>query len=205
MASLDDWRATWAALGGTGDERLWRDLIDRYSEPHRKYHTRQHLDECFARLSEARSEALQPQEIELALWFHDAVYDVRRQDNEQRSADWASAAVLDGGVAPSTADRVHALVMVTRHDAEPEGSDQSILVDVDLSILGADEARFDEYEQQVREEYSWVPGVVFRYKRRGILEEFLRRPRIFRTPRFSERYETRARANLRRSIEKLGG
>ena len=205
MPSLDDWRATWAALGVTGEENLFRDLIARYSEPHRKYHTLQHLYECFVRLAEIRSSALRPQEIELALWFHDAVYDVTRQDNEKRSADLAHASIAEANLPTAIAERVHALIMVTRHDGKPVDEDESILVDVDLSILGADEARFDEYERQIREEYSWVPGVVFRFKRRGILEEFLRRPRIFHTAPFHERYETRARANLRRSIQTLGG
>jgi predicted metal-dependent HD superfamily phosphohydrolase len=205
MPSLDDWRATWAALGATGEESLFRDLIARYSEPHRKYHTLQHLDECFAKLAEIRSAALRPGEIELALWFHDAIYDVTRQDNEKKSADWARENVVDAGVARAIAERVHALIMVTRHAGKPVDEDESILVDVDLSILGADEARFDEYEQQIREEYSWIPGVLFRFKRSRILEAFLGRPRIFHTAPFYERYEARARANLRRSLEKLGG
>ena len=205
MPEIHDWHAMWRAFGSAADDALFRDLIARYSEPHRKYHTLQHLDECFARLSEIRSGALHPQEVELALWFHDAIYDVRRQDNEKRSADWASATVLGAGLPAATAERVHALIMATRHDAEPADGDQSILVDVDLSILGAEERRFDEYERQVREEYSWVPGMVFRFKRRGILAEFLKRPRIFHTEKFFEAYEARARANLQRSLEKLAG
>jgi predicted metal-dependent HD superfamily phosphohydrolase len=72
---------------------------------------------------------------------------------------------------------VHALVMATGHDAVPQGRDQEVLVDIDLSILGATPARFDEYEQQVRAEYAWVPEFLFRRKRRAILGQFLARPR----------------------------
>jgi predicted metal-dependent HD superfamily phosphohydrolase len=132
--------------------------------------------------------------VELAIWFHDAIYDTRRSDNEQRSADWAKSAV---------GESVGALVMVTRHDAVPEAMDEKVLVDVDLSILGAPEVRFDEYEKQVREEYGWVPGFVYRRKRREILESFLARATIYNTPRFIERYEPQARANLARSVAKL--
>jgi predicted metal-dependent HD superfamily phosphohydrolase len=95
--------------------------------------------------------------------------------------------------------------MVTRHRAQPEGTDAKILVDIDLSILGAPGERFDEYERQIREEYAWVPGLLFRRKRRQILEEFIARPRIFSTDFFAKRHEARARSNLQRSLEKLGG
>jgi predicted metal-dependent HD superfamily phosphohydrolase len=100
-------------------------------------------------------------------------------------------------------ERVYALVMATRHDAAPSKSDAKLVVDVDLSILGAEELRFDEYERQVREEYAWVPEAVFRRERRRILEGFLRRPRIYLTEYFHATREARARFNLERSIKAL--
>ena len=95
--------------------------------------------------------------------------------------------------------------MATCHDAVPSGIDQQILLDVDLSILGEKPERFDEYEKQIREEYSWVPGVVFRAKRRSILKGFLKRPAIYSTTKFVGAYEAQARENLNRSIRTLGG
>lgn len=203
MPDLDQWRGMWAAFGITADEALLRDLVARYSEPHRKYHTMQHLEECFGKLRELRALARQPEEIELALWFHDAIYDTRRRDNEERSAEWARSAVLEAGVTTAAGDRVHELVMATRHNAVPAGIDARILVDVDLSILGASPDRFDEYEAQVRQEYSWVPGPLFRRERRKILEDFLKRPTLFQTAPFVAAYEARARDNLQRSIARL--
>jgi predicted metal-dependent HD superfamily phosphohydrolase len=194
----------WAALGAaTADEALHRDLIARYSEPHRKYHTMQHLHECFEKLRELRALAQKPEEIELALWFHDAIYDTRRKDNEEKSADWARSAILEAGVAAPAGDRIYELVMATRHNAAPAGMDAQILVDVDLSILGASPDRFDEYELQVRQEYSWVPGPIFRRERRKILEDFLKRVTIFQTERFIAAYEAQARSNLQRSVGSL--
>ena len=175
-----------------------------YAERHRRYHTLQHLDECFAALDEARHIADQVHEVELALWFHDAVYDVRRQDNEDRSASWAREAALQQGVARPVAERIHALVLATRHDAAPASPDEALLVDVDLAILGAGADRFDEYERQVRQEYSAVPELQFRQKRCEILQAFLARPHIFRTDHFRDRCEKSARANVARSIERLG-
>ena len=96
------------------------------------------------------------------------------------------------------------MVMATRHAAVPPDPDARVLVDVDLSILGAPAARFDEYEAQVREEYAWVPGFIYRRERRKILQGFLARPAIFSTAPFLERYEQQARVNIGRSLGALG-
>ena len=206
MPDLPRWRATWYGLGvATPDEGLYHELIGRYAEPHRRYHTTQHLNECFARLDEASDLAQRIHEVELALWFHDAVYGTRNQDNEEQSAELAKAAAGHGGLVAAVGERVHALILATKHDAEPTNDDAALLVDVDLAILGAAAERFDEYERQVREEYSWVPGFLFRRKRREILTAFLERPRVYNTEHFHGRYEAAARANLARSIEQLGG
>jgi predicted metal-dependent HD superfamily phosphohydrolase len=198
--TLERWREMWRELHGSADPNLFQQLIACYGEPHRKYHTARHLAECFEKLDEVHVE--RPAEIELALWFHDAIYDTRRQDNEKKSADWARASALQAGVPGETAERVHALIMATRHEAVPSGADAELLVDVDLSILGAPPERFDEYERQIREEYAWVPGFVFRRERAQILEGFLARPSIFSTAHFRSRYERQARENLARSLEK---
>jgi predicted metal-dependent HD superfamily phosphohydrolase len=206
MPSIDQWQASWKALGVQITPALmevYEDIIARYSEPHRKYHTVRHLDECFAKLSELRAMAERPAEVEIALWFHDAIYEKRSSENEARSADLAVDAVSDAGGSKDAASRIAELIMATRHAAVPDSMDAQVLVDVDLSILAAPTARFDEYEDQVREEYSWVPGFLFRKERRRILQEFLARPTIFNTLLFRERYETQARANLERSIERL--
>lgn len=201
MPSPERWQRTWSELGAQPPAGLFDELMARYGEPHRHYHTARHLDECFGQMS--RELAERPAEVELALWFHDAIYQPKRQDNEARSADWARASALAAGVAAGCADRLHALVMATRHEAVPQGRDQQVLVDIDLSILGASAARFEEYERQVREEYAWVPGFVFRSKRKSILRQFLARPTIYSTAPFRERLEAPARANLARSIAQL--
>ena len=194
----------WKELGAPKpDPKLHGELIARYSEPHRKYHTLQHLEECFKKLDEVRGLAEHPAEIELALWFHDAIYNVKRRDNEKKSADWARASALAAGTPAEACNRVHALVMATRHKAVPRGTDVELLVDIDLSILGAAPERFDQYERQVRKEYDWVPDFLYRRERRAILKEFLARPQIFSTARFRDHYEKQARSNLERSLERL--
>ncbi len=207
MATIEQWRAAWQALGvSPPGDALFQQVMDRYSEPYRVYHNAGHLDECLALLPAVRSEALHPAEVELALWFHDAIYDPRAPDNEHRSAQWARAACLDAGLAEEVAGRVGTLVLATRHEAAPDSdsADARVMADIDLAILGADPARFQEYERRIRQEYAWVPAQFFRRERRRILEGFLARPRIFHTRHFSTR-EAAARENLRRAIRRLGG
>jgi len=199
------WNTAWQALGARADglDALLSAVLACYREPHRHYHTVQHLDECFERLAPLRDRAAHPAEVEVALWFHDAVYDVQRHDNEARSATWAVDALTARGVGAAAAQRVHRLVMATRHSAPTDTPDETLLVDVDLSILGADPARFDEYERQIRAEYAWVPEPVFRARRRAVLEQFLARERLYGTPPLAALLERPARENLARSIARL--
>jgi predicted metal-dependent HD superfamily phosphohydrolase len=183
-----------AARWKLAERSLYDTLVARYSEPHRRYHTLQHLAECFAAFDEIADLAEHPADVELALWFHDAIYDTRRSDNEERSAAWA------GSIGGEPAAR---LVRVTRHDALPITADEQVLVDADLWILGSPQERFDEYEVQVREEYGWVPESIYRRKRREILQSFLARATIYGTERFIRCHEPQARANLARSLARL--
>lgn len=200
---LDAWQTAWSTLGAQPDPALFDRLLAAYAEPHRRYHTLQHLQECLDHLHPALRLAAHPGEVALALWFHDAVYALDRHDNEQQCADWARQAVLAAGVAPAVAGRIHALILATRHAALPATPDEGLLVDIDLAILGAAPGRFDGYERQVREEYAAVPEALFRSRRRAILEGFMRRPTLFNTTFFRERLEAPARANLQRSIARL--
>ena len=200
--TLASWQRLWGELGATVvNGGLMNQLVAAYSEQHRHYHTLQHLRECLAQYDAAAMLARRPAEVELALWFHDAVYDPRRQDNEERSAGWARNSVLAAGCNAEAADRVAALVLATRsHEASTADADTALLVDVDLAILGAAPARFDEYGRQVRAEYAHVPDAEFRAGRGRVLQGFLERERIYVTDAFHDALEARARANLQRAL-----
>jgi predicted metal-dependent HD superfamily phosphohydrolase len=199
------WNTVWRSLGvHRVDPTLLPTLVQRYSEPQRKYHTLQHLDACLAHFTDLQAQAERPAEVALALWFHDAVYDVGVPGNELKSADWARDALHAAGGHPEAARRLHDLVMVTCHDVQPQTRDQEVLLDVDLAILGAAPAAFDAYEHQIRAEYASVSQDTFQARRRRILQQFLDRPRIYHTTQFHGQYETPARDNLARSIRQLG-
>lgn len=208
MKTLQRWLCTWEALGATRTnelEQLYHSLILRYQEPHRRYHTDQHLFDCLERVAEFQSIAEHFAEVELALWFHDAIYDKKGSKNEIQSANWARDSMLAAGLSLASADRVHALIMCTRHNAQANGIDAEIVTDVDLGILGAPPENFALYERQIREEYSWVPALLFRHKRKAILEEFLRRPRIYSTELYYQRFDAQARSNLSHALVQLRG
>ncbi|MDH5234480.1 MAG: N-methyl-D-aspartate receptor NMDAR2C subunit [Gemmatimonadota bacterium] len=201
------WEGTWRALGHSADPveiaPLLAGLLARYAEPHRAYHTLVHLEECFGHWAAVRGLADRPGEVELALWYHDAVYDTHRDDNEARSAALARAAITGARLATAVGDRVEALILATRHDGTPLAGDAALLADVDLAILAAPAERFDEYERQVHAEYAWVPQAIFRSKRRAILEAFLARAHIYASAPFRASSEASARANLARSLARL--
>ncbi len=178
-------------------------LFSLYSESHRKYHSLQHLSECITWFQVVSQLAQHPAEVEAALWFHDAIYELKQHDNEERSASWARTVLLEAGAPTASACRVENLILATKHTALPVLPDEQLLVDIDLSILGTSELRFAEYQCQIREEYSFVPEAVFREKRRYILRSFIDRERIYRTDYFHDALEERARANLLRAISEI--
>jgi predicted metal-dependent HD superfamily phosphohydrolase len=199
------WSAHWRQLGARdAGEDLHRQLVACWSEKHRHYHTLQHLRECFEHFDASQGDAVAPAQIAIALWFHDAFYDPKREDNEDRSADWARDAALQAGIASPVAQRLHAMVMATKHETLPADADTKLLVDIDLSILGADPVRFDESDEQIRREYAHVPEPEWKVGRRRVLRGFLDRPRLYGTERYFTMLEARARDNLHRALARLG-
>ena len=174
-----------------------------YSEPHRHYHNQHHIADCLHEFDGVRHLAREPVAVELAIWFHDAVYDTRAGDNEEHSAELAKDWLKKSNTPDALADAVGQLVLATKHHDGSLHVDAPLLVDVDLSILGQMPERFREYEAQIRAEYSWVEQELFCEKRAEILERFLARERIYGTEKFSGRCELRARRNLRESIAAL--
>lgn len=196
----DSWARAWSALALQPAPSLQGALLRAWGEAQRHYHTQQHLQECLAHFAGARHLATHPGEVEIALWFHDAIYEVKASDNEAHSADWADAALTQAQAPAEVRQRVRELIMATCHSAQPEGAEAQLVVDIDLAILGAAPERFAQYDAQVREEYAWVPGLVYRMKRKAVLKGFLARKRIYGTAHFHERLEAQARANLTQAV-----
>jgi predicted metal-dependent HD superfamily phosphohydrolase len=195
------WQRLWFRLGATGDGTALADaLLTRYAEPWRKYHTVEHLAACLQHFAAAEYLCELPVEVEAALWFHDAVYALGAHDNELQSANWAQSALLDTGVHPDSAHRIAQLVLVTQHTAVPQSVDERLLVDIDLSILGAPSDQFQNYEDNIRAEYAFVPEADFQRKRREVMGAFAARPFVYHTAHFRQLLEAQARENLARYL-----
>lgn len=179
------------------------ELLGRWAEPHRHYHTLDHLEFCLAELDAHRALADSPDIVEVALWFHDAIYVPRAADNEARSASLAANMLRSVGVAPAFIRKVEDLILATRAHAAADDPDTDLLLDIDLSVLGAAPEDYQAYAAAIRREYAWVPETDYRAKRSAVLARFLERSRIYRHAPFFDRLEKSARANLASEIVRL--
>lgn len=198
------WMGLWTRLGAQEHGlSIFTSLAAAYAEPARVYHTAEHICDCLAQLDLSRHMAQRPDEVEAAIWFHDAVYLPGASDNEACSARLVRTTLADARAPVEVAHRIAELVLATQHLAIPGEPDAALLCDIDLSILGRTHEVFDEFERRIRQEYAWVPAPVYRGARAEILAGFLRRRSIFQTDYFRDRYEAPARANLARILKDL--
>lgn len=193
------WPAVWQRLGASSTPDIGA-LLQRWAEPQRRYHTTAHLAHCLATYDR---NPLRDARVELALWFHDAVYDPHASDNEERSAELAHSVAATAGLTSETIDVVASCILATRHREPPANAAQALTLDVDLAILGETHRRFDHYDAAIRAEYAWVPEETYRRERGRILAGFAKRDDLFTTPWFRRRYMDQARANLLRAVCRL--
>lgn len=182
------------------------DLLARWNEPHRHYHTAEHLASMLSIVDSNATRADDPAQVRLAVWFHDAVYDPQAGDNEAASA--ALAALELGRLGVDAAEVVRLILLTTTHDPDPGDRNGTLLADADLSILAAAPEAYDEYAAAVRREYAFVPDDQFRAGRAAVLRRFLDRPTLFRTVPDKAPWTDRAHHNLRRelaALESVGG
>jgi predicted metal-dependent HD superfamily phosphohydrolase len=203
-AHVQRFTQVWLELGALGNpESVANDLLARWSEPQRHYHTLAHLDHCLASLDHHRSRTAHAPELEAALWFHDAVYDPQAADNELRSAALARDIFTRANVAAQHIDRIEQLILSTRVHVSDGTSDNDLLLDIDLAVLGSTADAYARYAEAIRQEYAWVPEADYREKRAVVLTRFLARPALFLTEPFYQRLETCARQNLITEISLL--
>lgn len=178
-------------------------LIDAYSEPHRNYHSTGHLEMVLQQLDNVEQLAMNKHEIELALWFHDAVYEPFSSSNELHSANWADKFLQENGTETSVIERVNRLIMATSHMGEANSHDEKLIVDIDLSILGQSEKFYECFAAGVRMEYKRVPRLIYRWKRKKLLRSFLAQNRIYNFKVMRDAFENQARDNIQSEIANL--
>lgn len=200
-ASEPDLLARWTYVVGEGEESrgCWTELISRWCQPHRHYHGLTHLVAVLSIVDSLASTAVDADAVRLAAWYHDAVYDPTRSDNEERSAELADATLPPLGVEPARVAEVRRLVVVTKaHGYDAADANAALLCDADLSILAAPPAAYVAYANAVHAEYAHVSDAAFRAGRAEVLDALLGRERLF-SPAFAALDEP-ARANMRAEL-----
>ncbi|MEV4515032.1 metal-dependent phosphohydrolase [Dactylosporangium sp. NPDC049525] len=201
MVSLADWQRLFPA-----DSAVGASLIERWSEPHRRYHTLDHLAVMLGVIDAHAEIADDADAVRLAAWFHDAIYEPFAPDNEERSALLALSVLPDLGVSADRVAEVARLVRLTAgHSVAAGDRNGALLADADLAILASPPADYARYAAAVRQEYAAVPEDAFRSGRAQILGSFLAEPDLFRAVPARAEWTARAHDNLRAEITTLLG
>lgn len=198
------WLRSVPAPSSASAQQVLDQVLAGWNEPHRAYHTTQHLLETLTLLDEWSRGEEWPATVALALFFHDLVYDPRRADNEDLSALVAREMLASLLLPQAQIEAVVRLIDITKHAARPLSEDEKLMVDVDLSILGAAPERYAQYQLQVRREYAHVPEPLFTRGRLVVLEAFLHaRPALYHTERGRSAFDAAAARNLAHEVAQL--
>jgi predicted metal-dependent HD superfamily phosphohydrolase len=209
---VDELREKWFTLAGkySSDQNtiniLFYQLTKAYSEKGRHYHNLQHILNMLNGAEAHKALASDHDALCFAIWYHDLVYNPMKGNNEELSADEAGKALKKLGLDAERIEKVQYMILRTKKHTEwkdDDDADISLLLDLDLAILGASPEKYEEYKKQVREEYRMVPGFMYRKGRKSVLQQFFTAPHIYRLEVFREKLEENARNNLSNEIEVL--
>ncbi|WP_104086251.1 DUF4031 domain-containing protein [Arthrobacter sp. GMC3] len=180
-------------LPGQGD--LGAELLQRWSEPHRNYHSSTHLLAMLEAL-DLLTDGAAPHTVLLAAWFHDAVYKGVAGTDEQESADLAHAHLSGLLPAGEVAEVVRLILLTASHSPTLADHDGALLCDADLAVLGGSPTDYARYLAGVRLDYAHVTAPDFAKGRAGVVRQLLSLDPLFRTERGRDLWAAPARANL---------
>ncbi len=196
----DRWHILMNRMGFHSNETTYNALIKAYSEKHRHYHNLKHLNAVLMHLDSCLSISQNPTNVEVALWFHDAIYNPYSSSNETNSAQWAADFLTKNDADSKTINNITELILATLHTTKPSNQDQYLIIDIDLTILGSNEATYRQFEKDIRKEYKWIPSFIYRKKRKEVLTNFLNKDRIYHHEVFFNQFESQARKNINDAI-----
>lgn len=198
------WRRFCERLGLQDDgTAMWDRLIALYGQPWRKYHNLSHIKYCLATLDSQADSGSDHLDVEAAIWYHDAVYEVGASDNERQSAQLARESLAVLGADGAFAERVAEFIIATDHKQAAPDCGAQLLCDIDLSILGRDASTYDQYAEAIFREVA-LPEQAFALPRHAFLGTMLEKEKIFQTQSFEQEYDAQARRNMRRERERWG-
>lgn len=185
-------------------EKAFDLLQNLYSEKHRFYHNLGHIRFLLELFQEFENEIEDKQAIFFSIWFHDAIYEPQKKDNERQSAKLAREELQKFSLAEDKISKTEKIILATeKHSAENMDADGKLFLDFDLAILGAEDGIYNEYRNAIRSEYSFVPELIYKSERKRILQNFLQRDFIYFTETMRGKFEAKARRNIEREILEL--
>lgn len=180
-------------------ESVWQIISDKYAEPSRHYHTKTHILDCLKQLDSAKHQVPDFKAVELATWFHDAVYDPTAKDNEAQSVVLFKK-LADGILPEELIQKVSDLIIATLHIDQPADLDQAFMLDIDLSSIAGTWQRFTRDNSDLRKEVKHLDCKEYCQKKIGFFKMLLDKERIFFTDFFHEACEQKARLNMENFI-----
>lgn len=191
-----------AEMSKVQDNLLYEVLLRAYTESQRHYHTLQHIVECLNLFHQVKAYLDDPTAVELAIWFHDVVYNPQAIDNEVQSAELMLKR-CQNTFKQAVVEKAYQWIIATQKHQPSQEDDLNYLLDIDLAILGSSEARFLQYEQQIRLEYAWVEQELYQVKRAEVLQHFYLMQPLYQTEYFRAHLEESAKMNLSKSLSSL--
>lgn len=180
---------------------LWARVRKQYEEKHRFYHNLTHISQLLKQYETHQNLLEDAVSVQLAIWFHDVVYDPFSKNNEEKSAEFAQKKLTSFDFLPQSLEKMNTLILATqKHQPISNSFDELFFLDCDLCILGQDEAMYKIYAQQIRAEYKNVPNFLYQSGRIEVLNKFLARERIFFTDLFFAQFEKQARENIKNEL-----
>jgi len=184
-------------------DSFWKEIASAYSNSSRKYHTLVHLENLNKELLPLKEKIGDWEIIVFSIAYHDIVYNTLKGDNEEESAKLAVARLNQLEIQKERIELCNSHILATKRHVANDTIDTSFFTDADLSILGYELPVYREYAQQIRKEYRYYPGPVYKAGRKKVLNHFLNMDRIFQTNHFYNLYERQARKNLTNELESL--
>lgn len=183
-------------------EKIWKGLLKAYTHKSRYYHNLAHIEDLLGQAQTHQSQLQDRDSILFAILFHDVVYEAYKNDNEEQSAVFAQKAIRAVGIAEDKISKICNYIIATKkHEPATDDSDLQFLLDIDLSILASEPARYQLYTEQIRKEYSIYPDFLYKNGRKKAMKSFLERPKIFYF--YDAEYETKARTNILHELDAL--
>jgi len=192
-------QTTWLSLGF--DMSSFDIICQYYSEPHRYYHTLEHIQASLALFEPIQDKLEEPLAMQYALWFHDIIYEPTHNDNEEQSALLAQKMLMQFEIPLSQIEATMHLIQATKHPYTPQSIDEQYIIDIDLAILGS--SQYDTYQAKIRQEYSHLSNRAYQEGRIKVLQSFLAQSSIYSTEYFHTRFEQKARDNITQEIAQL--